>query len=433
MSIPPAPAAAARQAPKPVAPQLAPQVHAALDRYVRWLDGFGETSYDFQTVYASPLGQRAKALYYRHKRLGTLAVAPMVACEALLPAARCLFWKKQRYPIGDAHFAMGFAFLAAAGAKASGSPADPAPLARAEHFLQVLEATRCPDQAEYCWGYPFHWETINGVIPAGTPLITTTPYGYEAFAQVYALTGNPRWRAVMESVARHGDAAYRDLETGPGAASSGYTPEPNDACLVVNASAYRASLLTQAGMEFGQERYLAKAARYLNFILQSQNPDGSWFYAMDGRRNFVDHFHTCFVLKALAKIEALTADAPALPPPLHAALTQAIARGVAYYTANLFDAQGLPRPFARAPRFTFYRRELYDYAECINLAILLHGRFPQLDRLLPGIVQDILHRWQRPNGAFRSRQLLFGWDNVPMHRWAAAQLFRSLAFLVARG
>jgi hypothetical protein len=28
--------------------------------------------------------------------------------------------------------------------------------------------------------------------------------------------------------------------------------------------------------------------------------------------------------------------------------------------------------------------------------------------------------------------LLLGWDNVPMHRWAQAQLFRSLCFLLFR-
>jgi len=27
--------------------------------------------------------------------------------------------------------------------------------------------------------------------------------------------------------------------------------------------------------------------------LESQNTDGSWPYARDGVRNFVDHFHTC--------------------------------------------------------------------------------------------------------------------------------------------
>jgi hypothetical protein len=33
----------------------------------------------------------------------------------------------------------------------------------------------------------------------------------------------------------------------------------------------------------------------------------------------------------------------------------------------------------------------------------------------------------KPDGSFRSRRLIFGWDEVPMHRWAQSQMFRSLA------
>ncbi len=44
---------------------------------------------------------------------------------------------------------------------------------------------------------------------------------------------------------------------------------------------------------------------------------------------------------------------------------------------------------------------------------------------------DLLENWRKPDGSFRSRRLLLGWDNVPMHRWAQAQMFRSLCFLLA--
>jgi hypothetical protein len=142
--------------------------------------------------------------------------------------------------------------------------------------------------------------------------------------------------------------------------------------------------------------------------------------ATDGRRNFIDHFHTCFVLMALAKIERLIGD-PRLT---------AIERGVAYYVRNLFDEQRRPRPFSKRPRLTIYRRELYDYAECLNLAALLRGRFAELDAVLLTVLRDVLDRWQRPDGSFRSRQLLLGWDDVPMHRWAQAQMFRSLSLLL---
>ena len=43
-----------------------------------------------------------------------------------------------------------------------------------------------------------------------------------------------------------------------------------------------------------------------------------------------------------------------------------------------------------------------------------------------------LCRWQKRDGSFRARQLLVGWDNVPMHRWAQSQMFRSLCFLLSR-
>jgi hypothetical protein len=384
-------------------------------RFVSWLDKYGETSYDFQTLYASDLCRNAKALYYRKPLLGTIAVAPIIFCEAFVPSARKLFWKPQRFPIADAHYAMGFAFLAK-------HLNDEQYYQRALHFLQVLEETRCPTYERYCWGYPFNWETIRGTIREGTPLITTVPYVYEAFRDVYRIDNNDRWRQIMQSIAEHGLRDYQDFSTSKRAASCSYSPVPEHSVGVVNANAYRAFLLTQAAMDFSENRYQETAEKNLYFVLECQNPNGSWYYANDGKRDFVDHFHTCFVLKALAKIEALTDNKDC---------TKAIERGIDYYVDNLFDQRGVPKPFSRPPRLIVYRRELYDYAECINLGMLLRGRFEKLDRLVDGVVNQVLTVWQKTDGSFRTRQLLFGWDNVPMHRWAQAQLFRALCLLVS--
>src|SRR5205809_1884973 len=124
-------------------------------------------------------------------------------------------------------------------------------------------------------------------------------------------------------------------------------------------------------------------------------------------------------MKALAKIHALTG---------HAATLEALRKGVTYYLDNLFETDGMPKPFSRAPRLTVYKRELYDCAECINLCLLLRDRFPQLEVTLETVVAGILKDWIKPDGSFRSRQLYLGWDNVPMHRWGQSQMFRSLAF-----
>jgi hypothetical protein len=390
------------------------RVRASVRRFEAWLDRYGETSRDHQSFYAGPIGRRAKALYYRRPSWGILAVGPMVFCEAFVPSARRLFWKDQRFPIADAHYAMGFAMRAQI-------EAGPGHYEKAVHFLDMLERTRCPGYEDYCWGYPFSWETRTGRMEAGTPLVTSVPYMYEAFSEVFRIDKDERWRRVMRSIAEHALTAYRDLARGPGIASCTYTPMPNDQGGVVNASAYRAFLLTRAALDFSDDRYDAAAARNLGFVLASQNADGSWHYSTDGERDFVDHFHTCFVLKALAKIEQLTGDARC---------GEAIERGVRYYVERLFDERRLPVPFSRAPRLTVYRRELYDYAECINLGVLLKGRFPALDVCREATVGDVLSRWQKADGSFRSRELLVGWDAVPMHRWAQSQMFRSLCLLL---
>jgi hypothetical protein len=391
----------------------ADRVSSVLRRFAQWLGEYGETSHDHQSFFAGPIGGRAKELYYRHKLLGTAAVAPMIFCEAFLPGARRLFHHRTRFPIADAHYAMGFAHLH----KATGESVW---LERAVHFLEELKRSRCPRFKEFCWGYPFDWVTRNGTLRAQTPLITTTPYVYEAFLEVFRIDGQPEWKAVAESIVRHACTDIKDFPTSATASSCSYTPDDQGG--VINASAYRAFLLTSASRFLDREELWQTAERNLNFVLENQNDDGSWFYAVDGVRDFVDHFHTCFVMKALAKIHTLTG---------HARTLEALARGVRYYLNNLFDVDGLPKPFARAPRLTVYKQELYDCAEAVNLCVLLKDRFPDLGLKLETVVAGILDDWIQPNGSFRARRLLLGWDNVPMHRWAQSQMFRALSFYLS--
>src|SRR6202040_3588562 len=391
--------------------------------------------WDHQSFFAGPLGRRGKSLYYRNRIIGTAAVAPIIFCEAFVPSARRLFHRRIRFPIADAHYAMGFGFLY----EATG---DRPHLEKAIHFLAELTASRCRDFKEYCWGYPFDWVWRGGVVKEQTPLITTTPYCYEAFLhvleiseqrstlkalsepsalpsqrQLSTLQQKEEWKHILESIARHAVVDIKDFKTSDRASSCSYSPFGEGG--VINAAAYRAFLLTSASQVFSNADYWKVAERNLNFVLENQNADGSWYYAVDGVRDFVDHFHTCFVMKALAKIHVLIGHGPCF---------EALSNGVKYYLENLFDPDGLPRPFSKAPRLTVYKRELYDSAECINLCLLLRDSFPQLEATSKTVIAGILKDWIKPDGSFRSRRLRFGWDNVPMHRWGQSQMFRALAY-----
>jgi len=392
---------------------MADRVSSVVTNFTEWLDGFGETSWDHQSFFAGRVGRWAKSLYYRNRIIGTGAVAPMILCEAFLPSARRLFHHRIRFPIADAHYAMGFAFLY----ETTGNPAH---LEKAIHFLNELTASRCRDFKEYCWGYPFDWVWRGGIVKEQTPLITTTPYIYEAFLQVFEVDRREEWRRILESIVRHVCTDIKDFRTSETASSCSYSPFGEGG--VINAAAYRAFLLTSASRLFSNHDYWRIAERNLNFVLENQNRDGSWYYAVDGVRDFVDHYHTCFVMKALAKIHALTK---------HETCLEALSKGVEYYLTNLFDDDGLPKPFSKAPRLTVYQRELYDCAECVNLCLLLRDQFPQLETTLETVTEGILKDWIKPDGSFRSRRLHFSWDNLPMHRWGQSQMFRSLAYYLA--
>ena len=392
-------------------PPLATAVSGTLNNFVGWLESYGETSWDHQSYFAGPVGRWAKNVYYRHPKLGICAVAPMIFSEAFLPSARRLFHERIRFPIADAHYAMGYTFLYEA-------TRQPAHLDRAVHFLNELKRSRAPAFKEYCWGYPFDWVTRNGVMTMNTPMITSTPYMFEAFFGVQRLAPRPEWQEVLESIARHAFSDIKEFPLSATAASCGYSPnDPQGG--VINAAAYRSGLLAHAGQALGVEAYRDAAIRNLNFVLDNQNPDGSWYYAVDGVRSFIDHFHTCFVMKALAKVHTLTG---------HARCLEALQRGADYYMKNLFDSDGMPKPFSQAPRMTVYKRELYDCAESINLCLLLRDRVPQLQRTLETVVAGITKDWVTPAGSFRARRLYLGWDDVPMHRWGQSQMFRALAF-----
>src|SRR5204862_3996386 len=141
-----------------------------------------------------------------------------IFCEAFVPGARRLFHQPMRFPIADAHYAMGFAYLY----QAAG---DQANLQQAIHFLDALKQSRSAAFEEYCWGYPFDWVTRNGTIRRDTPFITSTPYAYEAFLQVYEIDRREEWRGVLESIVRHVCLAIKDFRLSQTASSCGYSPD----------------------------------------------------------------------------------------------------------------------------------------------------------------------------------------------------------------
>jgi hypothetical protein len=257
---------------------------------------------------------------------------------------------------------------------------------------------------------------------------------------------------MMRSIARFAHEDLVDQEVASEAFASSYGPF--DKRRVVNASAYRALVLVRAGQRFQRPDWLEAARGNLAFVLHRQQSDGSWYYGMDDHDQFVDNFHTCFVLKNLVKIlratgggtaqdadpardgAALGAGIPAAPAggapaggapaATGSAIGEAIRQGYAFYKRNLLDEEGLPVPFAQAQRLNLVRRELYDLAEGLNLALLMRWLDPDAETIAGRFVKELLDNWTLADGHFVTRITWFGRNKVPYHRWAQAQTFFAL-------
>jgi uncharacterized protein YyaL (SSP411 family) len=386
------------------------RLEQVLSEFLTWLNRSGNLSYDHYDFWSIPYGLWAKRLYYRWGKLAIAPALPLVIADWLVPASRQLICPKRRFPIADAHYLMGLLRLHRLSGESSY-------LTQARGLADALISSSIPGFSGHAWGYPFDWQTKRGLWKSSTPLMTTSSYVFDAFLDLYGVTGRQDDLAVARSIANFVAGDIKDTPVGDGCAAS-YTPFDNSQ--VINASAYRAACMALASEVFNDEGYRRIAQKNVTFILEQQKEDGSWLYAADDIGDaFVDHFHTCFVLKGLYRTYEVLKDDDIL---------QALKRGYRFYRQALFYPDGRPRSFVRDGKVRLHSLELYDYAEAINLALLLRnemGTEDGADRL----AKDLLDHWQTPRGYFITRVSRGSLRNrVPYHRWAQAQTFRSLVF-----
>lgn len=410
----------------------ADELWAAACKFAAWLDKSGYASYDPYDVWGSRYGRLARRLYYEKHAVGVTLTAPLILMEIVCPGLRGLFVRKDRFPTADAQLILAFLNLYEASQNQqvpNGAPAGKARqnrptgswLAKAESLAEELLAQSVPGYSGSCWGYPFNWQNVNGLMPKGTPHITATPYCYEAFTKLFDVTGEDHYLEVARSIAEFAYQDLNDTPTGNHSAASSYTP--HDHVKVVNASAYRAFLLFDAARRFQCDAFRTKAWKNLRFVLESQQADGSWLYAIDNPAEaFIDNFHTCFVLKNLYKIN------------LHlqcADVWQAIERGYEWYRKALFDEQDNPKSFAIAPRLQIVRLEMYNIAEAITLGVLLRNDISGALAVAETLAARLIRRYGLPAGYWVTRVYLGGIKHtLPFLRWPQSQLFLALTNLL---
>jgi hypothetical protein len=403
--------------PSTLTPRTSQPLWDPVNRFLAWLESSGYDSFDPYDIWGTQYSLFARKFYYKKGIFGAPLVAPVLLLEMLAPGLRRLFVKKQRFATADGQLVLAYLNL-------HRNRGESGFLTKAKLLGEDLIRSSVPGYSGLCWGYPFDWQNNTALWRKHTPFITTGPYCFEAFLGLFEATGDLKFREAAASTARFVYSDLRDTPSGPGVAAASYSPIDNTK--VINATAYRAFVLFEAAHQLGASEYTRKAEQNLNFILESQRDDGSWLYALDSPgEGFIDHFHTCFVLKNLWKI-SFRLRRPEIE--------RAIKNGYAYYRKALFDAEDNPKSFAIQPRLQLVRLDLYNIAEAITLGVLLRNEIPEAFALAKSLGAKLVNQYQLPNGHFVTRVYFGGWRHTfPYLRWPQAQLFYALTNLLDAG
>jgi hypothetical protein len=385
----------------------------SIRKFLGWLERNGTAGYDPYDLWSTRYGAHARRLYYRFGKSAALLSAPLIVGERLLPKAARIGVRKKRYATSHAHLILGYLDLVD-GKFENGDLLD-----EAIHLADELDQMKIATDEGDAWGYPFDWENRRGFWPKDTPLITVAPYCFEANLRHFEKTGQDLYRDRAYSIVNFALNGVNNTNRPDGSVASSYSPL--DRSLIINASAYRAFTLIRGATlrQNSEARDLGECL--VRFVLSSQRDDGSWPYALEEKGDdFVDHFHTCFVLKNLSKVYAITGDET---------LWNAIEKGYAYYEKALFDGRGLPKPFAVGGN-RLLKYSLYDFAEAINLGVLMRERIPRAFDKALFVAHETVYKLQLPDGHFITSVGRTGMtDKLAFIRWPQAQLFHALASL----
>lgn len=391
---------------------MADTIKRSLDIFLGWLDKHGYRSFDHYDIWASELGVFSKRLFHRNRHLGFPLVAPLYVIDSSVPGLRRFFSQKRVYAEAMPYFAMGFFRLFE-------SEGNPAFLMHGIDCLTWLRDNRSQSKSGSGWGLPFDWPN-RSFVPKDTPCVTITSYGTDAFLKGYELTKDESYLDIAVSTAEFAlhDLNIKTIDEDRIAVS--YTPVDN--MIVVNANTYCAKILYDVWGVTGREEYISFADKVINYVLDEQNEDGSWFYwgkEQEGE-NFIDNFHTCFVLENLNLIFQKSRDER---------IRRTVEKGYAFFISNFINSDYSCKHFYMYPNFTGVKVDIRSCAETIYCLTMLSGLFPEAMDAAHRVVMWTIGNMQDPRGYFYFRTYRAYKNKMPYMRWGQGPMFNALTYL----
>lgn len=286
-------------------------------------------------------------------------------------------------------------------------------LHKAKECLEWLIDNKSPGYKNYCWGYPFDWQS-RIFIPKNTPSSVVSTTCGKAFWEYYQYTGDLRYLEICKSICNFlANDLNQDIISNDKICFS-YTPLDN--FHVHNANLFVAEFLIKIGKKINNDKFYELGQKALNYTLSQQNKDGSFFYwgKPDKLLYKIDHYHTGFVLRSLFSIYQLTKDKK---------LYQHLKKGFNFYINNFFYNNAIPKIESQK----LYPINIHSCAEAILSLSVLSAEFSKAKILLKNTTNWTIKNMQDQRGYFYYMKLPYKTIKIPYMRWGQAWMINSLS------
>lgn len=287
---------------------------------------------------------------------------------------------------------------------------------QAHEFLSALLAMKVGGYTGAAWGYNFDWQSRKFFAPRNTPTIVPTAFAARAFVEAAQEFQQHEYLRTARSVC---DFILKDLpRTVDNEIELCFSYAPNSNTRIFNASLLAAEVLACVGKLTGEDQLCETALRATRYVINNQQPDGSWSYGTDPNQSWIDNFHTAYILFSLKRIS----DALSLQSEFHAAFE----RGYQYWKNNFFLAEGWPKYYHDDP----YPADAHAAASAM-ITFLECAEFDNnASRLAQTVASWTIRNLRDSRGFFYYQRRRFYTVRKPYMRWTQAWMLYALARLI---
>ena len=280
-----------------------------------------------------------------------------------------------------------------------------------DYLIETLGKLRSDQHEHACWGYNFDWQSRAFFAPRRTPNVVCTVFAAQAYLDWFEASQNEQALDIAKSSGRFLLDALNRTESREGHCFS-YTPL--DRSRVHNVNLLAAELLARLYSIERNGEYFEAASRAASYTTTRQREDGSWPYGEARSQQWIDSFHTGFILVSLKNIIRDLGVSDWQP---------SLLRGYKFYGDRFFLADSTPK---------YYHDKLYPVdahaaAQAVVTFVEMKDVMPEASLKATRAVDWAIREMQDPAGYFYFQRQRFYTIKIPYMRWAQAWMLYALS------